>query len=801
MRRAARTSLRTAGAALLVALVLAAGLAAQTEPPAAAPEAKPAPAAAPASPGTAKVPVWDGHRTMPVHLIPLRDENDEPIIPTETQPLPYSARYTCGPCHDYAAIRGGWHFGAMTAAKTGRPGEPWFQVDARTGTVLPLSYRHWAGTFDPRAVGLTAWDFTALFGRHMPGGGPAEPSDEEVAAEPDGRWSVSGKAEVNCLACHNRSGRQDPSEWAKQVLRENLRWAATAAAGIGEVGGMASRLKGTWDIYDGPNLDDHEWAVVPEVRYRPSDFDSKHRYFFDLDYRPSDERCLACHAVSPKDASMWSADADVHAAAGLKCADCHRNDIGHAMVRGYESEAAETGNRAAASFTCRGCHLGEDAGGRKAVVPGRLGAPYPKHIGIPLVHFKRLTCTVCHAGPKPRDGFTRVRTSRANRLGIHGVAAWATDVPAVVEPVYKKDAAGKIAPHRLVWPAFWARRAGKDLTPLRPEEVAAAAGGVLEPEDRIARALIGLSQVLADDETPVLVSGRFVFAPNVDAGLDAAAGPAVADPDAPAWWGLRKSDGIKPLVPDFDPAAADKDPTIETLFQEFLQALGTVAPKPGEPAIVVRKTLYRLADGFLDVSDLPAGMEGAAGPGWVSEGGFLPLASEFDVRTVTAKAGTERTLTEEQVVLVLRALAKAGGPGACVYVSGGRLFELDKSGRLAARKDKAAAPVTWPLAHGVRPAQQSLGWSACTDCHSGGSDFFFDAIEGAGPLLTKAVAKRSASSFMGLGGLFQRVFGLSFIVRPVFKIVLALCAFLVGPLLLVAGLAALGRIAGFLEKR
>ncbi|MCX6569247.1 MAG: hypothetical protein NT147_09395, partial [Candidatus Aminicenantes bacterium] len=220
----------------------------------------------------AKHTVWDGNRTTPVHLIPLRDENDEPIIPTETDPLPFSTRFTCGPCHDYKTIQGGWHFGAMTATKNGRPGEPWIRFDPKTGTVLPLSYRKWAGTFDPGALGLTAWDFTLLFGRHIPGGGPAEPSDGEVLVDPASRWNVSGKAEVNCLACHNRSGRQDPSEWAKQVLRENLRWAATAAGGVGEVGGMASRLKGTWDVFDGPNLDDHEWAVVPSVKYRTADF-------------------------------------------------------------------------------------------------------------------------------------------------------------------------------------------------------------------------------------------------------------------------------------------------------------------------------------------------------------------------------------------------------------------------------------------------------------------------------------------------------------------------------------------------
>ncbi len=288
-----------------------------------------------------------------------------------------------------------------------------------------------------------------------------EPSEKEVLAEPDGRWNVSGKAEVNCLACHNRSGRQDHSEWAKQVLRENLRWAATAAGGVGEVGGMASRLKETWDVYDGPNLDDHEWAVAPSVKYRTVDFDSKQRYFFDLNYKPSDDRCLVCHSVSPKDAAMWTTEADVHTAAGLKCTDCHRGDLSHLMVRGYEGEAADTGNRAAASFTCRGCHLGENEDGERTVLPGRLGAPYPKHTGIPLVHFKRLACTVCHSGPKPKEGFTRVRTSRANRLGVYGVATWSTDTPMIIEPVYMKDGRDKISPQRLVWPAFWGRRSGK----------------------------------------------------------------------------------------------------------------------------------------------------------------------------------------------------------------------------------------------------------------------------------------------------------------------------------------------------
>jgi hypothetical protein len=745
-------------------------------------------------------PAWDGNRTTPVHLIPLHDENDEPIIPTEMNPLPFSARYTCGPCHEYGTIRGGFHFSSMTGRAEGRPAQPWFWADPRTGTVLPVSYRPWPGTYAPDDLGLTAWDITLLFGRHFPGGGPAEPPEEAILSDPEARWNVSGLAEVNCLACHNRSGRQDHSEWAKQVLRENLRWAATAAGGVGEVGGMAARLKGTWDIYDGPDPDDQEWAVAPYVKYRTADFDSKHRYFFDLNYQPADDRCLACHSASPVDEVQWKADPDVHSAAGLRCADCHRNGLDHDMVRGYEGEAADKGDLTVDAFTCRGCHLGEDAKGRRTVEPGRLGAPRPKHTGIPLVHFKRLSCTVCHSGPTPRDGFTRVRTSRANRLGIYGAATWATDLPAVYEPVYMKGGDGKIAPHRLVWPAFWAKRDGRELTPLKPEEVEAAAAGILGAEERIGQVLIALTQVMEEDETPVLVSGEFVLGPHVDGGIEIVEHNGPGE-DRPAFWGLRKGDGIVPLVPDFDPAAEDKDPDIEPRFQEFLQALDTVVGAPGQAAFQVRRTLYRFEGGVLDVSEAPEEFGEATRPGWLVDGKMAPLAPGFDVRTVTAKAKTEKTLTEEEVGLVLGALAGTSENAEFVYVSGGRTFRLDRTGKLVSEKHQAAEPVTWALAHNVRPAQQSLGWTGCTDCHSAGSDFFFSKLEAAGPLLTKRPVKRASNSFMGLGGLFQGFFGLTFVVRPLLKVVLTVCLVIVGSLVFLAGLLALGRLAGLVEKR
>ncbi|MHC4417984.1 MAG: hypothetical protein ACYSU6_05295 [Planctomycetota bacterium] len=89
----------------------------------------------------------DGSRAVPVHLIPLLDEEGERIAPDDELLLPFSTRKTCGLCHDYEKIAGGWHFNAgVMNVPAGRVGQPWMLVDAGTGTQIPLSYRHWLGT-------------------------------------------------------------------------------------------------------------------------------------------------------------------------------------------------------------------------------------------------------------------------------------------------------------------------------------------------------------------------------------------------------------------------------------------------------------------------------------------------------------------------------------------------------------------------------------------------------------------------------------------------------------------------------
>jgi hypothetical protein len=392
----------------------------------------------------------------------------------------------------------------------------------------------------------------------------------EVDAEeftPESRWEVSGVLEINCMGCHNAARIQSHSEWAKQIMRENFRWAATAASGLGEVGGMASRLPVTWDVMDGTNPDDTEWAVVPNVSYRPELFDSQHRVFFDIGDKVDDQRCLACHSATPAGRSRYQVTQDVHASAGIRCVDCHRHDVTHRMARGYAGEAEEYARPEAAAFSCRGCHLGEDGPHGKTGTAGHLGAPRPRHAGFPAVHFERLSCTVCHSGPVPDKEGTRVRTSRANRLGIYGIANWATDFPHIQEPVMVRDARGLLVPNRLMWPSYWFRVDDGSIIPLPPQEVSERGGGILDHVEDIATILAVLSLNPDLGGVAVLVVRGRMFTPNLDGGLDVSALPEGSGMEEGRLWALRTEMGLAPLFPGFDPQAEEPDPEIEVRIQ------------------------------------------------------------------------------------------------------------------------------------------------------------------------------------------------------------------------------------------
>ena len=133
--------------------------------------------------------------------------------------------------------------------------------------------------------------------------------------------------------------------------------------------------------------------------------------------------------------------------------------------------------------------------------------------------------------------------------------------------------------------------------------------------------------------------------------------------------------------------------------------------------------------------------------------------------------------------------------GEPVYVCGGKLHRLDDEGKLTATEHSAAEPYLWPIAHDVRPAAQSLGVRRCEDCHSTNEAFFFGEVEVDTPIASEQGSVKKMVEFQGLRPVYTKLFAMSFVFRPLLKVVaLGSCAIL-GAVLLLYGLKALACIA------
>jgi hypothetical protein len=458
-----------------------------------------------------------------VHRLTLYDADGKAINPADKDAPPYSPRATCGKCHEYGLIAQGYHFNAARSAVTagqpvarefiasagdprasdprfapllddthhGRRGEPWIWTDPATGTALPLSYRGWPGTFRPEEVGITPRGFLARFGAFLPGGGIGESPRLESRGSEAGkgaagpsdakRWEITGPLEIDCMSCHAATAGWDLNEWARQIEAENYRWAPTAALGLGVVRGAAKRLPDDYDPFD-PASAGRPDQQPPRVEYRKPLFDADDRVFFDVVRTPPDAACLQCHSTREVGAGArqpWQLTPDVHTAAGIRCADCHRNDIHHHTIRGYPGEPMQPPD--AAALTCRGCHLGVSIHADAALaLGGHFAAPHPRHAGLPAIHLELMSCTACHSGPWPQERPRAVQTSLAHGLGISTKERTETQPPRIAAPLFvRRPGGGPIEPVRAHRPAYWAREQDGKLAPLALATVQAAARKVL----------------------------------------------------------------------------------------------------------------------------------------------------------------------------------------------------------------------------------------------------------------------------------------------------------------------------------
>ena len=450
----------------------------------------------------------DGNRSGAVHVFEIYDEQGKQIKASDKVSRPFSLKQTCGKCHDYETISSGWHFnGHNSDVPAGRPGQPWMLVDSKTRTQIPLSGRQWTGTFTPQQVGLSAWDFLKEFYSHFPGGsyGEMTPDDPDIMI----RKEISGDYEINCLACHHHSPQEDQSMAALQSARQNYRWIPAASSGKAIVSGVASSLD---DFFD------PEFDKGIELAYADGTFDAEDKVFFDVSGEPANERCYFCHSnedLRVEEEHGWTQDEDVHLKSGLNCVDCHRNGDDHMITRGIETEGDGR------TLTCEGCHIHSEEDANPG--NGRLGAPNPKHAGIPTVHFEKLMCTACHSGTWPEDTAGRWKTARVHKTGLHGKHNLDISQPHVYAPVLMKGADGKIGPYKLFWPAFWATMQDDTIVPIAPKDVLSAAKNILNNEvDKIddwrpltEEQIAGTLKVLSSEERKaVYIAGGKLYSLN-----------------------------------------------------------------------------------------------------------------------------------------------------------------------------------------------------------------------------------------------------------------------------------------------
>ena len=150
------------------------------------------------------------------------------------------------------------------------------------------------------------------------------------------------------------------------------------------------------------------------------------------------------------------------------------------------------------------------------------------------MHFERLTCTACHSGPWPREEAVLTKTSRSHRLGTPNVNKAKEVLPHILSPVFAKQSvagtlgdvstpaqAEKIAPHKMLWPAFWGTLEGETVTPFELSvldktiksvfadvEIPANGSWPGLSEEQVAKALALLSVV---DSNAVYVAGGSLY--------------------------------------------------------------------------------------------------------------------------------------------------------------------------------------------------------------------------------------------------------------------------------------------------
>jgi len=415
-----------------------------------------------------------------VHRIQLLDHTGKAITPQST--VPYSPKKTCGHCHkQYELINGGTHSQLFPQGKTDPnrpPSHMWTVFDHATHIQAPVALG-FHGLRNEKAVQggakplipLTTFELAKQFGGFHPGGGRFEtdrngkPYGEVLAKNPkargeanpdyfESRWDQSGPLELDCMACHALAG-YDHAERAAQISVMNFKWAPTVGLGIGTVEGSVVRSP----VPKPDTPPDQVAKPAVTVKYDPAIFDPEGKVHLQIG-PPPDRNCLFCHRRPAKEEAAWQEGivADVHSTAGLRCVDCHPAGLNH-IIPGPTSIAQSPDSPDLASLTCEGCHTS-----------GRLGAPAPRHRGLPGLHLQKIRCEACHSGPRARAVPMRFEQP-TDPLWTAIIGSTKPSGPTVWAPVFLRDRNGRIGAFVRLIPQFFAEKTDGGLVPLMPKNL------------------------------------------------------------------------------------------------------------------------------------------------------------------------------------------------------------------------------------------------------------------------------------------------------------------------------------------
>jgi len=231
------------------------------------------------------------------------------------------------------------------------------------------------------------------------------------------------------------------------------------------------------------------------------------------------------------------------------------------------------------------------------------------------------------------------------------------------------------------------------------------------------------------------------------------------------------------------------------------------------PPEILGPVYVRGADGRIEPRLLlwPAGFFRIVPAGDATEEGgpagrLEPVPLDEATRAVRAalperSAETGEPLGPSEVGRILEWLAdgEAARRAEPIYLRGGQTIRRGSDEGVVIEQDGILGPVTWPIAHDVRPSARSLGVAGCTDCHASDAPFTFGRIAPAPGAQTEHAPLGRMYELQGGDASLLGAWARAFAGRAVFKIVGFLCSGVLAAVLLVYGLRGLGSLFGRLR--